>query len=422
MTAPAAAQRPPEPLAPLRVALLGLGTVGRAVAQGLLAHRRRLTDATAGRGIRLVAVADTDPSRFEGLDLEGVDRLDDGGAVIGRPGVDVVVELIGGVGVARRLVVAALEAGHGVVTANKALLARHGVELESLARARGVPLRFEASVGGAIPVLSPLATDLAANEWTSVRGIVNGSTNFVLTQMTEGGAAYDDVIARARALGYLEADPSADVEGRDAADKLAILVRLAFGAWPDVTSIRRAPPALDGDGPPGITSVTARLMEVAAHNGLAIKLVARARRRADGRIEAWVLPAAMPRPLPGHLRPPASLAMTSDAENRIELTGEPIGRVAFVGPGAGGAATSSAILGDLVAVALGEGSTWGGLPPAETLEAGLLIDGLDEPRRWLTCDLPGEGGFTDRRTLDDLRRQLAGSGWSATLFPILDED
>ncbi len=188
-------------------------------------------------------MADRDPSRLEGLDLAGVECVDDGARLIGGPDVDVIVELIGGVEGAGRIVAAALDAGHSVVTANKALLARRGAELERLARARNVALRFEAAVGGGIPVLSPLASDLGANRIISARGIVNGSTNFVLTQMTEAGAAYDDVIARAKTLGFLEVDPSADVEGRDAADKLAVLIRLAFGAWPDVTAIRvRRPP------------------------------------------------------------------------------------------------------------------------------------------------------------------------------------
>ncbi len=246
MTAPSTATGPRVTSRPLRVALLGLGTVGREVARGLLGRGRHARGVVPGRDVRLVAVADRDPSRFEGLDLADVECVDDGARLVGGPDVDVIVELIGGVEGAGRLMASALDAGHSVVTANKALLARRGAELEHLARARNVALRFEAAVGGAIPILSPLATDLEANRITSVRGIVNGSTNFVLTSMTAGGATYDDVVAQARSLGYLEADASADVEGKDAADKLAILVRLAFGAWPDVTAIRRAPPTHGG--------------------------------------------------------------------------------------------------------------------------------------------------------------------------------
>ncbi len=413
MTAPPLANGPRATASPLRIALLGLGTVGREVARGLTTAGQRHRSATGGREVRLAAVADRDASRFEGLDLRGVECLDDGSALIGRPDIDVVVELIGGIETAGRLVAAALGAGHAVVTANKALLARRGVELERVARDRGAALRFEAAVGGAIPVLATLAGDLAANRIDAVRGIVNGSTNFVLTQMTEAGAAYDDVIARAKSLGFLEADPSADVEGRDAADKLAILVRLAFGAWPDVAAIRRAPPALDGDGPAGITGVTAALIEAARREDLTVKLVAQATRDCDGIVTAWVLPVAVP------VRDP--LARTDGAENRIEIDGDPVGRVAFVGPGAGGAPTSSAVLGDLLAIARGGGSTWASLPPAPVLPAERLVDGMDVARRWLTCDLPGEGGLTSATPLDDLRARLAGSGFNATLLPVLEE-
>ncbi len=449
MTAPSPADGPRVSAAPLRVALLGLGTVGREVARGLTTEPRELTTEprgltteprglttgaprgltgapreltgarirplpAAGREVRLVAVADRDASRFEGLDLRDVERLDDGSALIGRSDIDVVVELIGGIETAGRLVAAALDAGQSVVTANKALLARRGVELERLARDRGAALRFEAAVGGAIPILATLAGDLAANRIDRVRGIVNGSTNFVLTEMSEAGAAYDEVVARAKSLGFLEADPSTDVEGRDAADKLAILVRLAFGAWPDVTAIRRAPPALRGDGPAGITGVTVSLIEAARREHLAIKLVAQASRDGAGVISAWVLPVAVPAGDP--------LARTVGAENRIEIVGDPVGSVAFVGPGAGGAPTSSAVLGDLLAIARREGSTWAGLPPATELPAERLADGMDVARRWLTCDLPGEGGFTSATSLADLRARLTGSGFNATLFPILEGD
>jgi homoserine dehydrogenase len=360
-----------------------------------------------------VAVADRDPTRFEGLDLRGIERLEDAAAVVGRADVDAVVELIGGVGAAGSLVAGALDAGQHVVTANKALLARRGAELERVARAQGAALRFEASVGGAIPVLATLAGHLAANRIDRVRGIVNGSTNFVLTEMTEAGAPYEDVVARAKSLGFLEADPSADLEGRDAADKLAILIRLAFGAWPDVSAIRRAPPALEGGGPPGIAGVSARLIAVARRQGLAIKLVAQATRDGDDMVTAWVLPVAVPSGDP--------LARTRGADNRVELVGNPVGRLAFQGPGAGGAPTSSAVLGDLLAIARGEGSTWAGLPEADVLPAAQLTDGLDVARRWLIDNLPGEGGFTGATSLADLRARLAGSGLNAPLFPILDE-
>ena len=457
MTAPSTGTDPHAAAGPLRVALLGLGTVGREVARGLLAGGSRLADGSGGRGLRLVAVADRDPARFEGLPLDGVDRTGDGDRLIGRPDVDVVVELIGGVDGAGRLVAAALDAGHAVVTANKALLSRRGVDLECRARERGVPLRFEAAVGGAIPVLSTLAGDLAANRIDAVRGIVNGSTNYVLTSLAQEGGSYDDAVARAKELGYLEADPSADVEGRDAADKLAILARLAFGAWPDVTAIRRALPGFEADdapsagatgraedrrgrsagdirdpggthaagsspggagarpasdGRPGITGVTAAQIEAAGRLGFTVKLVARTARDGDA-VTAWVLPVAIPSG--------SALARTDWAENRIEVDGDPVGRVAFVGQGAGGGPTSSAILGDLLAIARGEGATWAGLPAAGPLPADRLTDGMAEPRRWLVTTPGGVARLAGPVALDGLRVHLAGTGAGAGVLPVLDE-
>ena len=432
MTAPSLAPGP-RTQRPLRVALLGLGTVGREVARGLL-RRDVHARATDGREVRLIAVADRDPSRLEGLDLAGVECLDDGSRLIGDADVDVVVELIGGVEGAGRLVSAALEAGHSVVTANKALLARRGAELEALARDREVALRFEAAVGGGVPVLSPLAADLAADRITSLRGILNGSTNYVLSAMASGDASYDDAIARAKALGYLEADPSWDVEGRDAADKIAILIRLAFGYWPDVTAIRRAPPAVGAapggaasgmvgadahgpgvtapDGPAGIAGVGPGLIAAARAHGFAVKLVASAGSRAPGTIAASVLPVAVPA---GH-----PLAATDGPENRIEVVAEPIGSVAFVGPGAGGAPTSSAVIGDVLAIARGQGSTWAGLPEAASLPPDRLVDGLDVPRRWLALEPDGRAAsLVGPASLTDVRRECA-SAPGTVLFPVLE--
>jgi homoserine dehydrogenase len=415
MTAPSTATGSRVTARPLRVALLGLGTVGREVARGLLRRELQPPSATAGRAapghtaagrgvsgreLRLVAVADRDQSRLEGLDLTDVECVDDGARLVGGPDVDVIVELIGGVEGAGRLVASALDAGHSVVTANKALLARRGAELEHLARSRNVALRFEAAVGGGIPVLSPLAADLEANRIMSVRGIVNGSTNHVLTSLTGGTGSYDDAVVQARSLGYLEADASADLEGKDAADKLAILVRLAFGAWPDVTAIRRAPPAMSGSGGPGITGVSRAVIDAARRFDLVVKLVATATLTSDGRILAAVVPAAVPAADP--------LARTDGAENRIEIDGEPVGKVAFVGQGAGGTATSSAVLGDVLAIARGRGSTWGGLPEAGLLDPGRLVDGLDEVRSWLAVG-PGEPSLVGPASLEDARRHLGRS-------------
>ena len=251
----------------------------------------------------------------------------------------------------------ALASGKAVVTANKALLAAHGPELEAAARAAEAPLRFEASVGGGIPVLSPLAADLAANRVTALRGIVNGTTNFILSAMAREGRSYADVLAEAQARGYAEVDPSADVEGLDAAAKLAILVRLAFGVWVDPAAIARRPFVRAGDlGAPGITGVTMGDVAAALEHGRAIKLVAGGWVRDDGSLELGVLPTAVFAATP--------LGSTDGVLNRIEIEATPVGSVAFAGPGAGGAATASAVLGDLVAIARGGSSTWAGLPPA----------------------------------------------------------
>ncbi len=400
--------------APLRVALLGLGTVGREVARALAERAPDLTAASGGRGLKLAAVGVREPRRDRGLPLPaGVQLTNDLAAVAtGRAApVDVVVELLGGLEPAGELVAAALDGGAAVVTANKALLARRGAALEGHVRRLGGTLRFEAAVGGGLPILGPLGGDLAADRWQAVTGILNGTTNHILCHMDLHGASYADALAGAQAAGYAEADPSGDVEGRDAADKLAILIRFAFGAWPDVAAIRRAPPALDGDGAPGITGVTPALLQVARREGLVMRLVAHAELAPRGEVAAWVVPAAV--------RAGSGLGRTEWVDNRLELEGEPVGRVAIGGPGAGGPATSSAVLGDLLAIARGEGSSWGGLPPAPATPIQPL-DRLGPARRWLIADPPGNG-FTSIRTLAQLRGELRGSGYQATLFPILDE-
>ncbi len=334
---------------PLRVAVLGAGTVGRPVVEALLARTRRLTDHD-GAPLELVGVAvrDLDGARAAGIPE---DLLTDAPAhLVADPGTDLVVELMGGDEPARTLIAAALTAGKAVVTANKHVIAHHGPDLERLARASGAPLRFEAAVGGGIPVLGPLAADLAANEISRVRGIVNGTTNFILTEMATGGRGYAAVLAEAQAAGYAEADPSGDVEGFDARNKLVILARLAFGVWLEPRSVVRR----------GIVGIDAADLRRAAAEGYAIRLVARAE-QASGGIAAAVEPCAVPLDSP--------LGRTDGVLNRIEIEGLPVGRVAFEGPGAGGPATSSAVLGDCLAVARGAGSTWAGLPPAGSAEA-----------------------------------------------------
>jgi homoserine dehydrogenase len=356
---------------PLRVAVLGAGTVGGAVLDGLTHHPERLATSD-GQPIELAAVVvrDLGKTRANGFPRE---LLTDAPAhAVADPDTDVIIELMGGLEPARTLIAAALGAGKAVVTANKSVIAHHGPELEAMARETGAALRFEAAVAGGIPVLGPLAADLAGNHVVRVRGIVNGTTNYILTAMAEEGRPYDEVLRDAQELGYAEADPRGDVEGDDAVNKIVILARLAFGQWLDPSTVGRHPPSSRGTGRPGITGVTDQEMEGAAALGLTIKLLGTAARRGDG-IEAAVIPTAVPSDSP--------FGWTDGVTNRIEIEAEPLGIVRLAGPGAGGPATSSAVLGDLVAVARGAGSTWAGLPAA-TGAAVAAIDPLDRPRRW----------------------------------------
>ena len=240
-----------------------------------------------------------------------------------------------------------------VVTANKYVVARHGPELEAIARQTRAPFRYEAAVMGGTPILRLLAEDLAGTTVTGFQGIVNGTTSHILTEMSRKGVGYAEALADAQAAGYAEADPTGDVEGGDAADKLVVLARLAFGVWLDRAGIVVAQP----DGRPGITGVTADDLARANQDGYAIRLLASARRRAsDGRIEAAVLPTAVPEA--------SALGQTNGVRNRIEIEAAALGRLAVEGPGAGGTATASAVLADLLAVRRGDGSTWGDLPAA----------------------------------------------------------
>ncbi len=350
----------PAPMtAPLRVAVLGAGTVGREVVRAFLERPEALRPAD-GRPLELVGVAVRDLDRAAARGIPAALLTDAPAHLVASPEVDVVVELLGGEEPARTLIAAALERGRGVVTANKHVLAHHGSELEALARRSVAALRFEAAVGGGIPVLSPLAADLAGDVVERVRGIVNGTTNYILSAMSDEGRAYADVLADAQAAGYAEADPTADVEGLDAANKLVVLARLAFGAWlPPGDVALRSPRVDERAGAPGITGVTAEDIVAAAAQGRVLKLIATAARAADGvegSVAARVVVTAVPLGSP--------FGRTSGVLNRIEVEARPLGTVAFSGPGAGGPATSSAILADLRAIARGLGSTFAGLPEA----------------------------------------------------------
>lgn len=410
--------------------MLGLGNVGRSVAARLLdvAWRARIAE----RGIvppDLVSIGVRDPERARGIEVPTtVHRTDDLLALATDPGVDVVVEVIGGGDEPRAAVEAAINAGKRVVTANKALLAAYGAALERSTRDSGGALRFEAAVAGGIPILTPLVHDLAANRIDAVRGVINGTTNHILTAMARDARTYEDVLDEAQARGYAEVDPAGDVSGRDSANKLAILVRLTFGGWPDVASIRRTVPTIHGTAPEGIEGVTPMELRRAAGLGLTLKLVARAERLADGSISAGVTLAAVPIGSP--------LGEVPGVTNLVEVLGEPIGRVSLRGPGAGGDATSSAVLADVLALARGDGSTWDPLPIAGEMQ---VSDDLATARAWFFCSpelaigpLPRaiqdlslasseDAVVTRPMEADELRLRLAGAGLEeATLYPVLE--
>jgi homoserine dehydrogenase len=333
--------------------VLGAGTVGREVIAGLAERAARL-EAQAGVPVEVIGIAVRDTSRAAERGLPGHLVTDAPAHLVAGPETDVVVEVMGGDEPARTLIDAALGMGRPVVTANKHVIAHHGPSLEAAARRTGASLRFEAAVAGGTPILAPLATDLSANEVTRVRGIVNGTTNFILTLMAEEGRPYADALEEAQERGYAEADPSGDVEGDDAVNKLVILARLGFGEWLAPGSIVRRPPTVRGDGAPGISGVSDAEIEGAEALGYAVRLIASATRAADGRIAASVVPTCVPSNSP--------FGWTTGVTNRIEIDADPVGTIGIAGPGAGGRATSSAILADLLAVAHDLGSTWGALP------------------------------------------------------------
>ncbi len=419
---------------PLRVAVLGAGTVGGSVVRAFLQHPDRLAPFDGARLV-LAGVAEKDFARAAALGIPAELLTDAPAHLVADPEVDVIVELMGGDEPAHTLVVAALSVGKSVVTANKHMVAHHGPELEAIARRTGGALRFEAAVGGGIPVLSPLAADLAVNTVTRVRGIVNGTTNFILTAMGEFGQPYDEVLAEAQANGFAEADPRGDVEGDDAVNKVVLLARLAFGAWLEPASVLRTPPSVRGWGKPGITGVTSEEMEGAGFLGLSLKLLAVAESGPAGALAATVLPTAVPAG--------GALGGTDGVLNRVEVRAEPVGNVAFSGPGAGGDPTSSAILGDLFAIARHGSSTWAGLAPADvTPVRANAVDPFAADRPWFAF-LPGvapdgvelgetaaveeiDGGTVVRTgplPLERVRAAIAPhlpDGMDVTLYPVTD--
>ena len=326
-----------SPLTPLRVAMLGCGVVGSEVARLIIEQAADLR-ARVGRPLELVGIA----VRRDDRDRPGIDPdlfTTDAEALVTRDDVDLVIELIGGIEPARSLLLAALRRGASVVTANKALLAVDGGTLFEAAERAGADLYFEAAVAGAIPIIRPLRESLVGDEITSVIGIVNGTTNYMLDRMDTAGIGFAEALAEAQALGYAEADPTADVEGFDAAAKAAILASLAFHTRVTGADVYRE----------GITGITPADIASAQDIGCVVKLLAICQLSpqvvgaADRRVSVRVHPAMIPRSHP--------LAGVGDAYNAVFVESMSAGRLMFYGPGAGGSPTASAVLGDLVTVA-----------------------------------------------------------------------
>ncbi|NLG45568.1 homoserine dehydrogenase [Gordonia sp. (in: high G+C Gram-positive bacteria)] len=349
---------------PIGVAVLGMGNVGTEVVRILIEKADDLK-ARVGAPLELrgIAVRDLDKVR-EGIDPSLL--TDDPLALVQRDDVDLVVELIGGVKLARKLIRAALDSGKSVVTANKALMAEHAGELSKAAEDQRVDLYFEAAVAGAIPVIRPLTQSLAGDSVNRVSGIVNGTTNYILSEMAESGAGYGKVLAEAGRLGYAEADPTADVEGFDAASKAAILASIAFHSRVTAADVYRE----------GITQISSKDLEAAKKFDCTIKLLAICERiDVDGqqKISARVYPALVPLDHP--------LATVNGAFNAVAVDAENAGRLMFYGQGAGGAPTASAVLGDLVMAA--RNRVFGGRGPLESTYAGLPVASIDEvPTRY----------------------------------------
>ncbi|MFF4041774.1 MULTISPECIES: homoserine dehydrogenase [unclassified Streptomyces] len=342
---------------PLKVALLGCGVVGSEVARIMTTHADDLA-ARIGAPVELAGVAVRRPSKVrEGIPQELVTT--DATALVKRGDIDVVVEVIGGIEPARGLITTAFEHGASVVSANKALLAQDGAALHAAADAHGKDLYYEAAVAGAIPLIRPLRESLAGDKINRVMGIVNGTTNFILDKMDTTGAGYQEALDEATALGYAEADPTADVEGFDAAAKAAILAGIAFH-----TRVR-----LDDVYREGMTEVTSADFRSAKEMGCTIKLLAICERAADGgSVTARVHPAMIPLSHP--------LASVRGAYNAVFVESDAAGQLMFYGPGAGGSPTASAVLGDLVAVCRNRLN--GATGPGESAYAALPVSPMGE--------------------------------------------
>ena len=356
----------------LNIGVCGVGTVGLAT-MDILMRQAEVLKARSGKSMKLVHVG----ARREHPDHDyGDARVSrDVMALAEDPEIDVLVELIGGTSAAYDLIKRAIQQGKHIVTANKALIAEHGNELIALAEASGVQIRFEAAVAGGIPIIKALRESMAGNEVTEVAGIINGTGNFILTEMSTKGRAFDEVLAEAQSLGYAEADPTFDIDGTDAAHKLVILASLAFGVPLDIESPFKQ----------GIDSLTPKDLDYAAEMGYRVKHLGIARQHSAG-IEVRVHPTLIPES--------KQLATVDGVLNAVMVTGSAVGELVLVGPGAGGPATASSVCADIVDIArspLGSGPALG--LPAASLAAKALIAADDIASEWYVrltvADRPG---------------------------------
>jgi homoserine dehydrogenase len=345
---------------PLNVAVLGCGVVGSQVVR-LLTEQAGDLEARVGAPMRLVGVGVRRIDAPRDVEVPAGLLTTDAAGLVARDDVDLVVEVIGGIEPARTLILSALENGAGVVTANKALLAEDGPTLFEAAEKAGHDLYYEAAVAGAIPIVRPLRESLAGDRVVRVLGIVNGTTNFILDKMDSTGAGFEEALEEAQSLGYAEADPTADVDGFDAAAKAAILASLAFHTRVTAADVHRE----------GITDVTAADIASAKAMNSVVKLLAICEYdEASGTVSARVHPAMIPRTHP--------LAGVREAYNAVFIESDSAGQLMFYGPGAGGAPTASAVLGDLVAVARNKVS--GRRGPGESAYANLAVRPVGEAR------------------------------------------
>ena len=337
-------------ISPLKIAIAGLGVVGGEVARQLM-HRQQQLALASGRALQLVAVSARSATADRGFSMDQIDWHDNAIELAGRDDVDVIIEMIGGSeGVALDLTRAALKNGMHVITANKAMIAHHGAELASLAGDHNCYLLFESAVAGGIPAVKTLREGLAGNDMSRIAGILNGTCNYILTTMEQTGEDFADVLADAQRLGYAEAEPSFDVDGIDAAHKLTILAAIAFGQKPDFAAASIQ----------GIREVSAVDFAFANQLGFRIKLVGVAAPGQVPRMQTCLLPLS------------SQLAKVNGVLNAVEFYGDPVGSVIAIGPGAGGGATSSAVLSDIIDIAHDRGGMPFGRPVAQ------LVDSADQ--------------------------------------------